>query len=118
MGIVALQGIQLFANHGVHASEKLHGNHFVVDVEVETQVAHGAFNDDISQAVNYEEIYALVKRCFEERVHLLETLVQRIGEEMVRRFARVERIRVKVSKLTPPLGGEVSSAFVMEDFFP
>ena len=44
--------------------------------------------------------------------HLLEHVARRIGERVLTDFAAVETVTVKVSKLNPPLGGQMESVSV------
>jgi 7,8-dihydroneopterin aldolase/epimerase/oxygenase len=116
MGIIALEGILIFAYHGIHASEKHEGNRFVVDVYLHGPIADSGSGDQITKTSDYEVVYAKVKEAFVERVNLLETLVVRIGDLLKKQFPHVKQIKVRVSKLNPPVGGEVNRAFVEEDF--
>jgi dihydroneopterin aldolase len=61
-GKVALEGLEFHAYHGVYPHERSSGNKFDVDVIVETEFLDSAFRDDLAGTINYEDLYAIVKR--------------------------------------------------------
>ena len=57
-------------------------------------------------------MYQVVKREMEIPSHLLEHVARRIGEGVKQNFSSVDSVNVKVSKLNPPLGGQMVSVSV------
>jgi dihydroneopterin aldolase len=62
--------------------------------------------------VSYLDVYQVVKREMGIPSNLLEHVARRIGEGIRNDFPSVETVRVKVSKLNPPLGGQMESVSV------
>ena len=69
-------------------------------------------SDNIADTVSYLDVYQVVKREMEISSHLLEHVARRVGESVKREFPTVVSVRVKVSKLNPPLGGQMESVSV------
>jgi dihydroneopterin aldolase len=115
MAIVALEGMYFRAHHGLFAEEQQNGNDFEVDVWIDTGIPVSN-SDQISDALDYVAVYEVVKAEMEVRRDLLETLVAGIGGNLRMKFPSVTSIRVKVSKMQPPLGAQVRRSTV-EDIF-
>jgi dihydroneopterin aldolase len=96
--IVELHGLEVFGRHGVLAEEKLDGQTFVYDVELEVDEPAA---DRIEDAVDYR----LVADCVREvsdggPFDLVETLAAAVADALVARFP-VSRARVRVRKPRP-----------------
>lgn len=115
MAIVALEGMYFRANHGLYEQERLHGNDFEVDVWIDTGKAVST-SDRIEDALDYAAIYTVVKAVMAERRDLLETLVATIGQKLRSDFPQVSSIRVRISKLQPPLDALCKRSFVEDQF--
>lgn len=50
---VAIQGLEVFGRHGVHAAERELGQRFVVDLELELESAAASVSDDLADTVDY-----------------------------------------------------------------
>ena len=101
---VVLQGLEFFGRHGVFEAETQLGARFVVDAELHYDFAD--LNDDISQAVNYAEAYALIARLVtEERFDLIETLAARIARDLLVAHAPLRAVTVRVHKPSAPVAG-------------
>jgi len=112
MGKILLEGMKFHAHHGLYDSERKAGNSFVVDLELETDFVEASENDDVSKTIDYEEVYKVVKLQMEGSNYLLERLANKILVAVKNRFPTVYKLKVKVSKLNPPIGGECDSAAV------
>jgi dihydroneopterin aldolase len=116
MPIVALEGMEFFAHHGVYPSEKERGNTFVADVWLDLGEAPLPDSDELSEALDYSAVYEVVSSAMSDRANLLETLVGRIGRGLKLRVPGWKSARVRVSKLSPPLDGPVVRSYVEETF--
>ncbi|HXF97303.1 MAG TPA: dihydroneopterin aldolase [Gaiellaceae bacterium] len=94
---IELAGLVVFGHHGYLAEERRLGQRFLVDLWAD--VGEEAASDRIEDTVDYRELARAVKDVFAgpERL-LLEGLAAAVAEEVVARFPRVERVRVRVRK--------------------
>ncbi len=109
---IALQGMEFFAHHGLHPQELEQGNHFLVDIEIETDFTKAAHSDDISGTFDYEQIYSIVEHEMKTPSKLLEHLAERILQRIQLHPSTAFGIRVIVSKLNPPLKGKTDRSVV------
>jgi dihydroneopterin aldolase len=104
---IELAGLLVFGRHGYLEEERRLGQRFLVDLEVEVP-ERAASSDRIEDTVDYRRLAAVVREVFAgpERL-LLERLAGTIADELLERFADVERVRVRVRKpdvvLDPPV---------------
>jgi len=100
---IALTGVRAFGHHGVYADEKRDGQEFVVDVVLQLSLRRAAETDEVADTVHYgelaERIVALVEG---EPVDLLETLAQRIADDVLA-DGRVTLVTVTVHKPQAPI---------------
>ena len=117
MGQIRLNGMEFFAYHGCYPEEQRLGNHFLVDVVMDTEMEKASKTDDLNDALNYAEVYELVKQEMSIRSHLLEHVSARILNILFERFPQLDRVEVRVSKLNPPVGGQVKEVSVRQQRF-
>ena len=105
---ITLADISLVGHHGHHAAEQELGQRFEVDVELYTDIARAGRSDRLADAVDYQQVYAIVERVVrEDRFSLLEALATDIAETILQRFdvvGVVLRIRKPNVPLCPNLG--------------
>ncbi len=105
---ILLSGMEFYAYHGCYETEKTIGTRFKVDVELVCDFVSAAQQDDITQTVNYVEIHQQVREIISSPVNLLETLAYNIAKHLKANNSRIEKIKVRVYKLNPVLGGKTS----------
>ena len=112
MAMIGLEGMYFRAGHGFYEEEQLVGNDFEVDVFLDVDVTWAATRDDLFQTVNYELVHHICYAELKEPTRLIETIALRIAERLHEQFPQVQGIRIKVSKLHPPLGHKVARASI------
>jgi dihydroneopterin aldolase len=111
-GIVALEGLEFHAYHGVYPHERESGNWFEVDIAVETDFTRAAKTDDISGTVNYETLFRLIKEEMEKPSKLLETVAELIIDSVLDQLPAVSKVELRIAKLNPPIGGKCRKASI------
>jgi dihydroneopterin aldolase len=100
-----LEDVRFYGHHGVTTAEQDLGVWFSVDVELALDLAPAALSDDLGTTVDYS---ALARRIVElggqGRVRLLERLASLIADLLLRE-SPARQVRVRLRKLTAPLGG-------------
>jgi dihydroneopterin aldolase len=113
---IEVNGIKLYSFHGCLEEEAKIGGHYVVDVTITTDFSEAANTDDLSKTVDYVAVNAIVKEEMAIRSKLIETVGQRIFSRIKTELKGVLELSVKITKLTPPINGDVDSvAIVIED---
>jgi len=102
-----LEDVRFWAQHWLTKEEQSVGAWFSVDAELAVDLRPAALSDDIGATVDYGLVMQrIVEIGTKTRVNLLERLAGLISEAILREFPASE-VRVRVRKLTPPLGGLV-----------
>lgn len=112
MGLIHLEDMEFYAYHGCFVEEQKSGNWFLVNLSMETPMEIPSQSDQITDALNYQEAYRLVKNEMEIPSHLLEHVAQRILNALFKHFPQLNEAKVRVSKMNPPMGGKMKSVSV------
>lgn len=110
---IVVEGIKVYAYHGCLKEEGLIGCNYIVDVTMETDFAEAALTDDLNKTIDYVIVYDIVKKQMAIRSNLIEQVGQRIVNEIKKEFLALKRLEVKVSKLNPPMNGNVEKVSVL-----
>jgi len=110
---IELKNMKFYAFHGVAEQERIVGNHFVVDLLLTAPLEPAVESDQLSDTINYAEVYAVVKREMSIPSLLLEHVAGRIMKNLKAQFPLLTTIEIRLAKLTPPFGGDVESAAVI-----
>ena len=112
MGIIAIEGIKLYAYHGCLEEEALTGGRYIVDVFLETSLEKAATTDELGETIDYVKVYEIVKAQMAIRSKLIEHVAKRISEEIKKEFKPLDRVEVRVTKLNPPMNVNVEKVSV------
>ena len=117
MGTIRLQNIRTFSYHGCLEEEAKIGSNYRVDLEVKTDLRKSALSDELRDTVDYVHLNKIVEEEMAIRSKLLEHVAQRILKRIFKELPAVARIILEVSKLNPPIGGDVEAVtIVMEEY--
>jgi dihydroneopterin aldolase len=112
MGIIEIEGMKFYAFHGHFEVEQIVGNEFSVDLKIETDCSKAALSDDLNDALNYQTTYEIVKIEMAQPSKLLENVAKRILDKLYDDFKTIKKAKVKISKINPPMGGEIEKVSV------
>ncbi len=112
MGKIFVEGIKIYAFHGCFKEEADIGTNFQVDVVLDSDLTIPSVSDDITDAVNYQAVFTVVKEQMAIRSNLLENVAKRISDTLFVEFPAVTKIKLKVSKLNVPLGGHIDNVAI------
>lgn len=109
---ITLSAMEFYARHGCYELERTVGNRFNVDLVLTVVLDDAVRNDDISQMVNYLDVYASVER----QMAITQATIERAALNIIRalksEFPKIGHISCTVSKLAPPLGGKINKVSV------
>lgn len=111
--LVELIGMEFYAYHGCFKEEQIIGNRFTVNFSVETEMERPGITDTLSDALNYQELYYMIKEEMDKTSKLLENVALRIIDRAYRDFPTIKWAQVSISKLNPPIGGKVEASRVV-----
>jgi 7,8-dihydroneopterin aldolase/epimerase/oxygenase len=112
MGLIEIENMEFYSYHGHYPEERIIGNRFIVDLQVLTSLGKASETDDLNDTINYQSAYEIVKEQMLIKSNLLEHVAKRILDSLYERFSSLESVTVKISKMNPPLGGQIGRVSV------
>lgn len=112
MGKIKLRNIKVFSYHGCLDEEGKIGSDYRVDLTVNGDLSHSAKTDSLADTIDYVHLNKIVKEEMAIRAKLLETVAERILNRVLDELQLVQKVKVGVSKINPPLGGDVGMVTV------
>lgn len=113
MGIIKLKNIRTFSYHGCLVEESKIGSNYRVDLKIKANLKHSAASDKLQDTVDYVHLNAIVVEEMAIRSELLEHVAQRIIDRTLEELEIVTNVTVAVSKLNPPIGGDVQEVTIV-----
>lgn len=113
MGKIQVNNIKLYANHGCLEEEAKIGSWYRVDVEVKASLKKSARTDDLIDTVDYVHLNHIVKEEMQIRSKLLEEVAQRILNRFFKEIRLIQKAKISVAKINPPIGGNVAEVAII-----
>jgi dihydroneopterin aldolase len=113
---IELEQVRFHALHGVMPQERIVGNAFEVNLRVKTNFEAALSDDCLDNTISYADLYEVVKAEMMQPSALIEHVAGRILRALTERWPAVEAVWLKVSKLNPPIPGEIGRASVVVDW--
>lgn len=113
---IHLNGLKLYAYHGVLPQENRIGAEYTLNLRLKTDFSHAAENDCLEGTVNYAEVFKAVKEEMNIPSLLLEHVIRRIASRLLNDFPAVSEIRITLDKQNPPMGADCKEVGVEATF--
>ncbi len=113
MAKIELSGMVFFAYHGCFDEEQIIGNKFIIDLMFEYNTKASEQTDELSDTVDYQQVYNIIKSQMKQPSKLLEHVARRIITAVKLEFSAIDYIYIKVSKCNPPIGGTMTKVSVI-----
>lgn len=112
MGSIQLKNIKVYAYHGCLVEEGQIGSDYRVDMHVKADLSKPSVSDNLSDTVDYVHLNKIVKEEMAVRSKLLEQVCKRIIDRAFDEIPMLKKATVEVSKINPPIGGDVAAVSV------
>ncbi len=110
IGKVLIEALELHAYHGWHRHEGEFGQPFLLDVELETDIARAAATDELADALDYALIVSTMRSLFvDTRYKLVEAAAASLAQGLLVQFPAVTSVDLRVRKLKPPIPERLSA---------
>ncbi len=113
---IELENVRFFAYHGVMEQEAVVGNEFEVNLRIGVDFEEAIESDEIANTVHYGELYEVVKKEMMQRSKLIEHVAGRTVRAISEKWPNIKTIELRLSKLNPPIEGEVPKATVVVNY--
>ena len=113
MGYIILSNVRTYSFHGCMDEEEKIGAEFRTDIKVKTDMTQAAETDNLQYGLDYTRLNEIVMAEMKVRAKLMETVALRIIKQIFNEFSIAEKVEVKVTKLNPPVGGNIEAVSVV-----
>lgn len=113
MDRIEVEGIKLFGYHGCLDEEGKIGTDYRVNVTVWGDLSRPAQTDELQDTLDYVIINRIVKEEVAIRSKLIEHVANRILDRLLAEMPPAQKAEIKLSKLYPPINGDVESVSVV-----
>ena len=113
MDKISIKNLEIFAKHGVFPEENVLGQKFIISAELYLDLRPAGLSDDLSLTVNYGEVCGIIVDFVEGNTWmLLETVVERLAEELLLRIPLVKKVSLELKKPWAPIARHVETVAV------
>ena len=93
--------------------KRQNGSDYRVDIAVKADLEKSSSTDRLSDTVDYVHLNLIAKQEMAIRSELLEHVAKRIIDRVLVEIPMVQKVKVAVSKINPPIGGDVEQVTVV-----
>lgn len=113
---IEVNNIRLYAFHGCLEEEGKIGGNYSVNVHMRTDFSEAAQSDELAQTIDY----VLVNKIVQEEMAIRSKLIEHVGQRIIYRIKQeinnLHAVRLKVTKICPPINGDVENvAIIIEE---
>lgn len=112
MDKILVEGIRLYGYHGCLDEEGKIGTEYEVSVTVWGNINNSFQSDNLHHTMDYVNISRVVQEHVSNRAKLIETVAHRISETIFEEMPMVIKLKIKLSKLNPPINGDVKKVSI------
>lgn len=107
MDKIIIKGLKVFAYHGVNPEEKRDGQEFELDITLDLPLERAGSTDDLNDTVSYAKAAKTALRVMTEASYdLLEKAAQRVAEQLLSEYHKVEQVEILLKKPHAPVHAE------------
>lgn len=105
MDSVKIEGLEVYAGHGVYEAENKNGQLFVVDVTLYLDLRQAGETDDLTLSAHYGQVSRLINGYLREHTfQLIEAAAEHLAGEILKEFPQVNSLKLCLSKPNAPVG--------------
>lgn len=113
MDKIKVEGIKLYGYHGCLDEEAAIGTDYRVNITVWGDLSKPSQTDDLEDTLDYVTINKIAEEEVSIRAKLIENVADRILNRLLSEMTNVQKAKVKLSKLYPPINGDVQKVSVV-----
>ena len=116
MAVIKINKIRTYSFIGCMNEEKKIGSEYETNIEINFMCSFKELNDELRETVDYVTVSAIVSDEMKTKCNLLETVVYKIGNRLLKINDRVRSVTVEIKKLNPPIVGNAKFVSVRNEF--
>ncbi len=104
MDKIQIQGLRLFAYHGVNPEEKVDGQMFFLDITCGLSLCVPCNTDNVVDTVSYAKVLKTARSAFlSKKFDLLEKAAETVAQAVLEEFQMIKEVTVRVRKPQAPI---------------
>lgn len=112
MSKIFLEDVKIYAYHGVLPEENIIGTYYILNTEIHTDLWDAAESDDLNDTISYADINKIIHDEMKIQSKLLEHVAGRIITKINEKFSQISYIKLRITKTSPPMKGEMKGASI------
>lgn len=112
MSKIYLEDIKIYAYHGVLPEENIIGTYYILNAEIHIDLWKASESDDLNDTISYADVNEIIHNEMKIKSNLLEHVAGRIISKIHEKFPEISYIRLKITKTSPPMKGEMKGASI------
>ena len=109
---IKLKNIKIYAYHGCLEEEAKIGSYYIVNLTIHLDLKKAGESDNLNDTINYAELTRIIHEQMAIRSNLLEHVTQRIATSIGSAYPVINKIKVSVAKVNPPVPANIDEAKV------
>lgn len=102
---IKIEGLEVFANHGVFKEEVSLGQKFIISAKLGLDVSAAGLTDDLEKSVNYAHVCKFITEFSRNNTFkLIETVAEKLARAVLLEFSNVKECEITVKKPWAPIG--------------
>ncbi|MCR5271590.1 MAG: 2-amino-4-hydroxy-6-hydroxymethyldihydropteridine diphosphokinase [Lachnospiraceae bacterium] len=113
MDKIKLEGLEVFANHGVFPEENKLGQKFILSLELCMDTRMAGLTDELEYSVHYGKVAEYASDFLQKNTfNLIEAAAEGLAQSLLLKFQQVKQVRVQLFKPWAPIGLPMKSVSV------
>lgn len=113
MNLIKVYGIRTYSYHGCLPEETSIGGNYIIDIDLWCDFKESAISDDLSKTIDYVDVNRVVEEEMAIPSKLIETVAYRMVYRLKKELDLLEKVRVEIKKINPPIDGDVKFVSVV-----
>lgn len=104
MDEIRIEGLEVFAHHGVYPEETKSGQTFVVNAILYTDTSKAGMADNLELSTNYGDVCCYITRWMQENTyHLLEAVAEQLAKSILLKYDLISSMCLEIRKPDAPI---------------
>lgn len=114
MDTIHIEGLEIFAKHGVYPEENVLGQKFIVNADFFLDARGAGLSDDLGASVDYGALAVFINRTLTENTwKLIEAAAENLAAAILQKYHMIRELRLEIKKPWAPIGLPVEYASVI-----
>lgn len=101
---IRIEGLEVFARHGVYAEETQNGQIFIVNATLYTDISQAGRTDDLERTVNYGTVCHFITDWMQENTcQLLEAVAEKLAAALLLEYRTLAGVDLEIQKPHAPI---------------